>query len=371
MEAGTARDFKAKAKRYEEMLMRRAELRAEGVEVGVGDGRTRRPTATGANDLPVGWQEAIAEVRGSSSAGEGAAEAEAEAEAAPSPAPAAPAVPGMVALMALKADATSGDASFAEAVIDRTVQFGQPYPAVTHVELWIGDRPAERGEDNHFSTYLGARKGALWTSGLTDSKKFYSSAAWSAIPIFAPNAERRARAECNLHCGTPYPSAAVLWQYPMSIWPLRAFSGFLDDRINAPAHCAALTARILRSAVPEVSLMRPSHWYGPSALYLEMSTPERMERALAMQRPVVRSQVEEEHDERLGDILTLHSDDEVVAMSTSDARQAVHALAIAVLRAGSRTNGADPDQGTKRAAEERFARGLTRYTWLNRKENQR
>ena len=94
MEAGTARDFKAKAKRYEEMLMRRAELRAEGVEVGVGDGRTRRPTATGANDLPVGWQEAIAEVRGSSSAGEGAAEAEAEAEAeaAPSPAPAAPAV---------------------------------------------------------------------------------------------------------------------------------------------------------------------------------------------------------------------------------------------------------------------------------------
>ena len=349
-----AHDFKTKAQRYEEMLMRKA----EEAELGVGDGPAPTPTANGANGLPVQWQQAIAEVQGASGA------------AAPGPAPAS-AVPDMMALMVLKADATSKDASWGEALIDRTVQLGQPYPAVTHVELWIGERPGERGEDNHFSTYLGAKKGALWTSGLSDSKKFYSSAAWSAIPIFAPNVERRVRAECKLHCGTPYPPAAVLWQYPMSIWPLRAFSGFLDDRINAPAHCAALSARILRSAVPEVSLMQPSHWYGPSSLYLELSTPERMERALATQRPVVRSQVEEEHDEKLADLLTLHSDDDVVAMSTSDARQAVHALAIQVLRAGSRTGGADPDQGAKRAAEERFARGLTRYTWLNRKENQR
>ena len=224
--------------------------KAEAAELGVGDGPAPTPTANGANDLPVQWQQAIAEVQGASGA------------AAPGPAP-APAVPDMVALMVLKADATSKDASWGEALIDRTVQFGQPYPAVTHVELWIGERPGERGEDNHFSTYLGAKKGALWTSGLSDSKKFYSSTAWSAIPIFAPNVERRVRAECKLHCGTPYPPAAVLWQYPMSIWPLRAFSGFLDDRINAPAHCAALSARILRSAVPEVSLMQPSHWYGP------------------------------------------------------------------------------------------------------------
>ena len=73
--------------------------------------------------------------------------------------------------MVMKADATSSDATFAEALVDRTVQFGQPYPAVTHVELWIGDQPSDKLEDNHFSTYLGARRGALWTSGLTDSKK--------------------------------------------------------------------------------------------------------------------------------------------------------------------------------------------------------
>jgi len=276
-----------------------------------------------------------------------------------------------VALMVMKADATSKDATWGETLVDTTVQFGQPYPAVTHVELWIGDRPAESGEDNHFSTYLGAKKGALWTSGLTDSKKFYSSAAWSAIPIVAADAERRVRSECNLHCGTPYPPAATLWQYPMSIWPLRGLSGFLDDRINAPAHCAALTARILRSAVPEVALLHPSHWYGPSALYLELSAPERMERTLAAQRPVVRSQAEEEEDDRLADILTLHSDDEVVEMSTADARQALHALSIKVLVAGSRDGEHGQDQDKFRAAQERYARGLTRYTWLNRKLNGR
>ena len=336
-------NFKLKAQRCEEMLV-------------AGQGDEAAPTGGDATKMPEAWRSAFLE--------QGLLQAPVEAT---SP----EAVPDMVALMVMKADATSKNATFTEALVDRTVQFGQPYPAVTHVELWVGDRPGEKVEDNHFSTYLGTTRGALWTSGLTDSKKFYSSAAWSAIPIFAPNVERRVRAECNLHNGTPYPSAALLWQYPMSIWPFRALSGFMDDRINSPAHCAALSARILRSAVPEVSLPHASHWFGPSSLYLELSTPERMERALAAQRPVVRSQAEEEHDDALADRLTLSSDDEVVAMSRLDARQALHALAIQVLRAGSRVKGVDPDQDAKRAAEERFARGLTRYTWLHRKENAR
>jgi hypothetical protein len=291
---------------------------------------------------------------------------------APALAPQAAPYHDCVALMVMKADATSKDATWGEALVDHTVQFGQPYPAVTHVELWIGDRAADSGEDNHFSTYLGAKKGALWTSGLTDSKKFYSSTAWSAIPVVAADAERRMRAECNLHCGTPYPPAATLWQYPMSIWPLRGLSGFLDDRINTPAHCAALTARILRSALPEVALLQPSHWYGPSSLYLELSAPERMERTLAVQRPVVRSLAEEKEEDELADILTMHSDDEVIEMSSSDARQALHALSIKVLAAGSREGPqGQQDQDKFRAAQERYARGLTRYTWLNRKLNGR
>ena len=53
-----AHDFKTKAQRYEEMLMRKA----EAAELGVGDGPAPTPTANGANDLPVQWQQAIAEV---------------------------------------------------------------------------------------------------------------------------------------------------------------------------------------------------------------------------------------------------------------------------------------------------------------------
>ena len=81
--------------------------------------------------------------------------------------------------------------------------------------------------------------------------------------------------------------------------------------------------------------------------------------------------VEEERDDELADILTLHSDDEVIDMSTADARQALHALSIKVLIAGSREGEHGQDQDKFRAAQERYARGLTRYTWLNRKLNRR
>ena len=71
--------------------------------------------------------------------------------------------------------------------------------------------------------------------------------------------------------------------------------------------------------------------------------------------------MEDERDEELADILTLHSDDEVVAMSAADARQAVQALSVQVLRAGSRPRGRTsiPDQDAFRAAQERLtgARG--------------
>ena len=85
----------------------------------------------------------------------------------------------------------------------------------------------------------------------------------------------------------------------------------------------------------------------------------------------MRAKVEEERDEALADALTLHSDEEVVGMSRDDARQALLALSVQVLRAGSRQGGVEVDQDAFREAQERYARGLTRYTWLNRKVNER
>ena len=287
-----------------------------------------------------------------------------------------------VAMLFLKADKTAETATWSEAFVDHTVQFGQPYPAITHCEMWVGERASRPGDDNHFSTYLGAKNGAMWTSGLADSERFYgcskpaegvltrrtARSSWSAIPIFALEGAEKLRRECNLHHGTPYPPAFLLWQYPMSTWPLRAFSGLVDDRINSPAHCAALSARILRTALPKTHAMaHPSHWYGPSSLYLELATPMRMEEALARERPVVKAKVEEEALDRLADVLVQHSDDEVVAMRREDAHKALHTLAINVLRAGSRVNGNEVDQDDFRDAQERYARGLCRYTWTHRR----
>ena len=191
---------------------------------------------------------------------------------------------------------------------------------------------------------------------------------WSAIPIFALEGAEKLRRECNLHHGTPYPPGFLLWQYPMSTWPLRAFSGLVDDRINTPAHCAALAARILRTALPTTYAMEhPSHWYGPSSLYLELATPTRMEAALARERPAVKAKVEEEALDRLADVLVQHSDDEVAEMRREDAHKALHTLAVCVLRAGSRTADNEVDQDDFRDAQERYARGLCRYTWTHRK----
>ncbi len=285
------------------------------------------------------------------------------------------------ALLFLKADKTADNATWGEAIVDRTVQFGQPYPAITHCEMWIGERANKPSDDNHFSTYLGAKEGAMWTSGLSNSRGFYgcgnsvteeitrrmARSSWSAVPIFAPNASEKLRRECNLHQGTPYPPAFLVWQYPMSTWPLRAFAGLADDRLKAPAHCAALSARILRTALPQnVVLAHPSHWYGPSSLYLELTTPTRMEQALAAVQPTVRAKVEEEALDRLADTLTQHSDDDVAAMRRKDAHKALEQLAIHVLRAGSRSDGAEVDQDDFRDAQERYAWGLCRYTWQNR-----
>tara|TARA_Y100000389_G_scaffold201005_1_gene242695 strand:+ start:30 stop:971 length:942 start_codon:yes stop_codon:yes gene_type:complete len=287
------------------------------------------------------------------------------------------------AMLFLKADKPSENATWGEALVDHAVQFGQPYPAITHCEMWIGERANKPTDDNHYSTYLGAQEGATWTSGLSDSRRFYgcgnavteditrrmARSSWSAIPIFALNGAEKLRRECNLHHGTPYPPGVLLWQYPMSTWPLRTFSGLVDDRVKAPAHCAALSARILRTALPDtVALAHPSHWYGPSSLYLELATPSRMEQTLAAVQPTVRAEVQEDELDRLADTLAQHSDDEVATMRRGDAHKALKQLAIHVLRAGSRADiASEVDQDDFREAQERYAWGLCRYTWKHRK----
>lgn len=279
-----------------------------------------------------------------------------------------------VALMCLEADEASENAGLLARVIDLSVQtLGQPNPAMTHCELWMAERSTT--EDNHFGQYLGQRDsageltGSLWTSGLSTSAEFYRKKSWAAIPVFAVEAEKRVRNECDVNVGTPYPSWWTLFDYPWSVWPLRSLAAwFKSDSVSEPAHCAALSARILRNAIPEMSLRHNSYWYGPSSLYLELSTPYQMKRALHLQRPpgVVRSQAEDEEDDALLDTLLYGNDEEVTAMTTAESRKAVHVAAIKVLEAGAGESADDVDQTLFLQAQKQYATAMVRHTWVGR-----
>jgi hypothetical protein len=276
-------------------------------------------------------------------------------------------------LVAMRADAVSDGAGMMGTCVDISVQtLGQPSPALTHCELWIGEEKAE--DDNHFGQYLGQMgtngklSGSLWTSQLDSSKQWYANESWVAVPVFAVDAETRVRSECEANLGTPYPSKWTLFDYPWSVWPLRSFSGwFLSDEINAPAHCAALTARILRRALQELCLRHGSHWYGPSSLYLELSTPYQMRRALELQRPpgVQRSTAADEADDALLATLIGENDETVAGMSATDSRRAVYVAAIKVLQAGSTKPQVDQDEFLE--SQKNYARAMFRHTWIGRK----
>lgn len=265
---------------------------------------------------------------------------------------------------------TSRTATCAEALLDGAVEDFQPYPTMTHCEYWVGE--SETGEFNHYGTYIGLSQGATWTSELPKSKEFYQDSSWSGIPIVDTNCAVKMRDVCDQHKGTPYPSSFVLWQYPMSVWPLRGFSGWLNDEKRAPAHCAALSARIMSHAFPEqFGLKHPSHWYGPSSLYLELTTPTRMKKSLETMKALQRKNDSEDETGEKGilqaPILLYECDELVCRMTLNKANKALEELAIDVLECGSRKVHGEINQQEFSAAQARYATGLIRYTWVYRK----
>ncbi len=272
-----------------------------------------------------------------------------------------------VAVQEMGADKTEIESSCCHKVVDWGVQELQPYPAMTHCELWIEEDRVD--DDNHFSTYLGTDCGASWAFDENSSEKFYQKSSWTAIPVFAENAAIKVRYAIPGHLTTPYPSPALLYNYPWSVWPLRAFSGCLDDSNKAPAHCAALTARILRTSLSkDFDLPNASHWYGPSTLYLELSSPERMEASYARLDQASKDLVNLPKVQQDLVTLTQESVDIVAELSDPDTHNAMRAAAINVLIAGSRKNNSyDVDQNVFRDAQATFSKALMRHTWFQRK----
>ena len=265
----------------------------------------------------------------------------------------------------LEADRPGDTFSYSERALDSIVQHMQPSPAITHVELLI---PAHSGADSqHFSTYLGT-KGADWSTGYGNGLDFYlnpkgNGGSWRAVPIFSIDAVDRVRTECRDHVHTPYPSMSRLLNYPFSVPPLRAFAGWLDDQPGTPAHCAALTARILRRAVPECGLPNPSAWYGPSTLYLELTRRARMVAygANLANHATLRSLVDDERAVSTLDALLRGSDDDLRQLAEADTTAAINLACKQCVDAS--ING---DAVLIRKRQKELARAALRDSWVAR-----
>jgi hypothetical protein len=269
-------------------------------------------------------------------------------------------------LMFLEGDAAGEGFSLGEIALDSLVQHMQPSPSITHVEMMIPTSD-EGGEDMHFSTYLGST-GAGWANGYGDGLNFYlnpkgNGASWRAVPVFARDASRRVREECELHVATPYPSMARLLNYPFSVPPLRAFAGYLDNRRGVAAHCAALSARIMQSCMPELNVPNPAPWYGPSTLYLEMSRQGRMMAYAARARAeaTVESIVDTEEAEMALETLLRGSDDDVRGLSEASVRVGTNLACKRCVAAG-----VDGAAEVMRTRQKELARAMLRNSWVGR-----
>ena len=247
---------------------------------------------------------------------------------------------------------------------------------LTHVELVIppndpssSGSPASNDDEArmNFATYLGKR--ADWGSQFGDPEEFYLGKnfdAWRATPVLAWDAANRLRDECETHhVKTPYAAWFRLYNYPFSVPPLRSLAWTLDDAPKTPAHCATLSARILRRALPETELPMSSAWYGPSTLFLELASERRMR---AYQRQILdydqsRSLPEVEEDaaaaERGERTLLYGSDLEVYRLGQHECHLGTEGVARKAINAV-----VEGDATMARMWQKNLAKALMRWTQL-------
>lgn len=159
-----------------------------------------------------------------------------------------------------------------EAATEMAIRTFSPYPTLIHCELLIPPIPSSDGGKTRFATYIGRR--ADWQnkrgSGGDDGIAYYlveNGSRWRAVPVFAPDAARAARASGDANIGAPY----SVGRYFTSARPLRRFAWMLRDQPGDPGHCATLAARVLKGSGASNVLPKSSAWYCPSSLYNALS----------------------------------------------------------------------------------------------------
>ena len=140
----------------------------------------------------------------------------------------------------------------------------QPSPAMTHVELFMPPVLLDEADRTQFATAgrrpAGSRTGSTATT-FTCTRTPTSGARCRCL---RPTRRRLRGATCR----RPY----SLLTYLAGVRPFRWVARFLPDARRTAAHCATLTARILKNALgPQHAPTQPSASYGPATLYHELN----------------------------------------------------------------------------------------------------
>lgn len=205
---------------------------------------------------------------------------------------------------------------------DRAVSFVvrnmQPKPVMAHVELVVPPKPDTKDPFN-FATYIGCRSG--WQTDAQNNESYYlaeTAGKWRAVPVFFHNGAKLVRDVCDQSCGVEYSLA----RYLTAAWGVRKMSGIVADSLRSPAHCATLTARVLKRAFGSQFLEHPSAYYGPASLYSELAGGMQELGRVDCSKSA----------EQTWRVLLHGPASEVAAMSHDETTTAIRALTMAVLR---------------------------------------
>lgn len=247
---------------------------------------------------------------------------------------------------------------FLEKTINTLVQTFQPSPVLTHVELFL---PTQRkGGDVHFSTYYGRHAG--WGSDFGDGAPFYfgyNESKWRAIPVMGTKALERIRTQCAAEAEAE--TAYSLAGYVFSVPPLRAFASARNNSVGDPAHCAALSARVLTRALPGLNMPYSDAWYGPSTLFIELSKKARMNAYndhILETTPSTLSLPEQQEISNARETLLSGSNDAVGRLTTTACNMAVAHQSQLVIRERATSS----DAARTRVLEKGLARMLLRWS---------
>ena len=134
----------------------------------------------------------------------------------------------------------------------------QPSPRLLHCELAIVN---ENGNVYHFATYIGQR--AAWQARDRD---YYERGGWRALVIPTHSCEEVDA--IGQACSACAKAPNSLSRYVASTnLGSKLLSPFLSDNDRSPAHCAGLTARILRRALGDRIIDQDPIRYNPTLLY--------------------------------------------------------------------------------------------------------